>query len=120
MIYWLVKYSEFSFPYLALLASFYIPFNVLVGGAESLRIHSSDAESILNHGCWCSKLGDSSNAFTLGGSPIDDIDQLCKQWIQDRKCCRMFGGPCYNDLPFNEITYRVEHLDQGLDDCLAF
>ena len=93
-----------------------IPFNVLIGGSESLKIHTNpaDAESIMNHGCWCSKFG-YSNSHALGGAPIDDIDQLCKQWIQDRKCCRMFGGPCYNDLPFNEVTYQVEHLDPVTD-----
>jgi len=48
---------------------------------------------IFNHGCWCAKLNALPSAG-LGGHPVDELDQLCKDWAKARRCSRVNGGTC--------------------------
>lgn len=62
----------------------------------------SDVESLvedfLTHGCWCSTLtGYSIDVLPPihGGHPIDDLDEICRDWIMARKCLLEEGGTCH-------------------------
>ena len=85
------------------------------------RLTLTDIENLLKHGCWCAKL-DSTNQFThfLGGpEPVDDIDQVCKNWFKARHCNdHLIGGTCRSEN--NELlksgSYSVL-IDTG---CLDF
>ena len=65
------------------------------------NIISDDADEITNkllsHGCWCAKL-DKHNPYLefLGGpDPVDELDELCKNWFKCRNCNdRLTGGSC--------------------------
>lgn len=100
-----------------------ITFNVLKGGAAQildLFTNLGGPDSVLNHGCWCSKLNPNNTDRTtsgikLGGcEAIDELDQLCKTWIMNRQCCHHEGGPCFNDQ--EAAQYEVEYTD-GLEDA---
>ena len=101
-----------------------IPFNLQKSGAHAVLSTFLDTESwnnLLNHGCWCTKLnpanvgGITPNGTILGGcDTIDELDKICKIWIQNRKCCNMEGGPCFNDIQNSAYTVRY---DTGLDDA---
>ena len=89
-----------------------ISFNVLHGASDALRLQlefDEDAvQSVINHGCWCAKLNTKYKPpFVLGGKAVDDLDHICKLWIQDRRCCKLYGGPCYEQ--FDNIEYEVEY-----------
>ena len=91
------------------LPSSHIPFNVLIGGRDALQLffgfNETIVEQLLAHGCWCAKLNlGHKNSVKLGGTPIDEIDQLCKLWITDRRCMRIEGGSCYSALESNNTV----------------
>ena len=94
-----------------------ISFNVLHGASDALSLQldfDEDAvNSVINHGCWCSKLNTGHKPpFLLGGRAVDDLDHICKLWIQDRRCCRLYGGPCYDQ--FESASYTI-HYDLALN-----
>ena len=69
-----------------------------------------EREQVLNHGCWCAKLNPDSigNLIHLGGrEPTDETDYTCLFWAENRHCCRLEGGPCFNEL--EDVTYQVEY-----------
>lgn len=92
-----------------------IPFNLQKSGAYSginLFLNSSD---VINHGCWCSKLNPENagnmkpDGTILGGcETVDEVDQICKLWIQTRKCISLPGGNCYMVERSDRETYQVE------------
>ena len=67
-------------------------------------------DQITNHGCHCAKFSSNNpsiNLGILGGyEVIDDLDHICKSWIQARKCLDKFEyGSCLkyqnNNFDFN-------------------
>merc|ERR1712110_870542 len=56
------------------------------------------ASQISSHGCHCSRLQSSVSV----GSPVDDLDRICRNWISKRRCILKNGGTCQNDSPFYE------------------
>lgn len=47
---------------------------------------------VLQHGCWCRKLVEGHD---LGGHFVyDDLDEICKRWVQARNCIKHPRGDC--------------------------
>jgi len=64
---------------------------------------------IFDHGCWCGKLNALPSAG-LGGHPIDELDQLCKDWAKARRCSRVNGGTCESaSALILGSSYQVEY-----------
>merc|ERR1712156_765299 len=64
---------------------------------------------IFDHGCWCGKLNALPTAG-LGGHPIDDLDQICKDWAKARRCSRVNGGSCESaSALIVSSNYQVEY-----------
>ena len=86
-----------------------------------LEIYLNDTEyqSILQHGCWCAKFNPNSNLSVLGGSSVDSLDQICKEWIVARHCNRLPGGSCENENNFNVKRgfYNIELSNLDLPGC---
>ena len=58
---------------------------------------STDVDAIVNHGCWCGKLNlfHPHYSFLGGSEPVDELDELCKDWFQTRHCNdKLEGGSC--------------------------
>merc|ERR1712156_603438 len=62
---------------------------------------------IFDHGCWCGKLNALPSAG-LGGKPVDDLDQLCKDWTKARRCSRLSGATCESASALTG-NYQVEY-----------
>merc|ERR1711976_596662 len=72
--------------------------NTKLGIEQFLAFKGFDMATISNHGCYCSEL--TANAY---GQPADDLDKICKDWIDARKCSLRNGGECFN-APDTEYT----------------
>ena len=70
-------------------------------------------DQIKEHGCHCSKITQLSVVKNyLGGvAKIDEIDAVCKQWLDTRKCIQLEGGSCYAfDLTELDYTLVIEGM----------
>lgn len=63
-----------------------------------------DYDEITNHGCWCSKFG---LGFGAGGDPVDELDEICRQWFYARRCVMLPGGRC--ETGFSAETYNIKY-----------
>lgn len=83
-----------------------------------LQTTNTFPDRVKTHGCWCSKLDSSADDFLLGGpQPLDDLDDLCKQYFGKRNCLtRLSEGSCEND----DLTgsYQVDIVGDQLQ-CLG-
>ena len=65
--------------------------------SETITEPSAILDKLLTHGCWCAKL-DKTNPYLefLGGpDPVDELDELCKNWFKCRNCNdQLRGGSC--------------------------
>ena len=81
---------------------------------NSVGYTQQDSEAITSHGCWCGKLDIKNHPYPelLGGNqPIDELDEICKDWFMCRHCNdKLVGGSC-NDVE-NGIMDR-EYLLSG-------
>ena len=78
---------------------------------------SSFINDLMDHGCWCAKLDPDNIQFGLGGkNPVDDLDTLCKHWIQSRACTRLAGSSCenYSRQP-GSYNYQVQYENDLTD-----
>ena len=97
-----------------------IDYKLMYSGAfEALTTfipNQDQLDYILSHGCWCKKLDPmSASDKNLGGAdPVDELDRLCKLWVQIRLCCRLEGGSCY--LQEENVTYAVNY-ENGVEDA---
>ena len=68
---------------------------------------STFAAQLFNHGCWCAKIADQgpSSASLGGNQPVDELDQICKDWARARRCSRVDGSSC--ELADFTSTYSV-------------
>ena len=57
-----------------------------------------DIFNLYTHGCWCARLTLTPYSEYLGGSdPYDELDHICKDWIQTRYCNDVLpGGSCFS------------------------
>lgn len=87
----------------------------------------ADVENVATHGCWCGKL-DPNNAYLefLGGpDPVDELDEICKDWFKCRNCNdRLKGGSCNVEgissrehLLSGEYTMTIDDSDPDLSVC---
>ena len=75
---------------------------------SSVGYTQQDSETIVNHGCWCGKLNNNHlYPELLGGSqPVDELDEICRDWFMCRHCNdKLVGGSC-NDGDGNVFTSR--------------
>ena len=76
---------------------------------DSIGYTQQDAEAITSHGCWCGKLDISKHPYPefLGGHlPVDELDEICRDWFMCRHCNdKLVGGSC-NDGDGNVFTSR--------------
>ena len=51
---------------------------------------STFAAQLFNHGCWCAKIANQgpTSAGLGGNQPVDQLDQICKDWARARRCSR--------------------------------
>lgn len=88
-------------------------------GMQALDIMLNDTavfNSILDHGCWCSKLDPTADTGKLGGAtPLDELDDICRQWATTRHCNDgLLGGSCKN-----APTPDHYELDYGSDPVIC-
>ena len=57
-----------------------------------------DSDDITDHGCWCGKLDIDNHPYPeyLGGKqPVDELDEICRDWFMCRHCNdKLDGGSC--------------------------
>lgn len=75
---------------------------------------ASFASQVFSHGCWCAKLSDPSSVNLGGNAPVDELDQICKDWARARRCSRQNGASC--EFAGLESSYEVER-DNGATLC---
>ena len=81
-------------------------------------------QALAIHGCHCSRLSlDFDQGFSATSTPLDFIDEICKNWLAARKCITLPGGECYgvsNDV--HDLWYEPQVCDQSnvcaRDKCL--
>jgi hypothetical protein len=83
---------------------------------------ASFASQVFSHGCWCAKLSDPSSVNLGGNAPVDDLDQICKDWARARRCSRQQGASC--EFATYDSSYEVERengntLCPGSDVCMS-
>merc|ERR1711941_174931 len=83
---------------------------------------ASFASQVFSHGCWCAKLSDPSSVNLGGNAPVDELDQICKDWVRARRCSRQNGASC--EFAGLESSYEVERdngatLCPDADSCMA-
>lgn len=83
---------------------------------------ASFASQVFSHGCWCAKLSDPSSVNLGGNAPVDDLDQICKDWARARRCSRQAGASC--EFATYDNSYEVERengntLCPGSDVCMS-
>ena len=75
---------------------------------------SSFTEELFQHGCWCAKIS-SDNPVGLGGNqPVDQLDQICKEWAKARRCTRQEGSSCETQDSATS-SYELEYDLNGGD-----
>lgn len=67
---------------------------------------------ILSHGCWCSHIGDEKKR---GREPNDELDEICKKWLQARRCARFHKGMCDREVGED---FRGYNLKDWKNDCV--
>lgn len=84
------------------------------------------AQKVVQHGCWCSKISGFNPEYA--GQHIDEIDNLCKDWSYTRRCNGMVGGSCPHAMPQEEFyfidrtsggnTFSCDTTNNANDECL--
>ena len=86
--------------------------NTKVGIEQFLAFKGFDYSLIADHGCYCSVLSSSA-----AGEPSDDLDKICRSWINARRCSLTSGGQCFGapDTDYNAGTENC--VGSGINDC---
>ena len=78
--------------------------------------NQENLEQISNFGCWCAQIGGVYPKAQLGGAPINELDMICKSWLETRRCSdHMIGGICLNDSQMSSLGYY--EFDSTTDEC---
>ena len=93
------------------------------GVTNLLEAHLSPElyNNFLEHGCWCARFNSEKDQQILGGSKTIDLDtdgieddygldQLCKNWITSRRCNKLQGGSCQNEVEINPYSIDLSSL----------
>lgn len=65
---------------------------------------------IPDYGCWCPKI---YTGFGFGGIPVDDVDELCREWSQCRTCSAL--EQCTGELDVNyQPTIGIDSVNLNL------
>ena len=103
------------------------PHELVKFGLQVYGIASKMYEKILNHGCHCSLLKpglESENIEMLGGiAPVDELDQLCREWSTKRKCLEFescdntkLGGYNYNfSYDSTLLNYKCNSVENNCE-----
>ena len=76
-------------------------------------------ELILDHGCHCARLDPFANKAILGGdSVVDQLDEICKQWVLMRACNDLLSGGTCQNVPVDFYTYVIEKPETLQFRCL--
>jgi hypothetical protein len=100
-----------------------ISYRLQNSASEMAAIFISDASfaaSLFNHGCWCAKLTNQASNNLGGNQPVDELDQICKDWARARRCSRATGSSC--EFADFTSTYEIETSSQRCidsDTCLS-
>lgn len=83
---------------------------------------STTLNNILNHGCWCAKISNPNNNDLGGSQPVDELDNLCKQWFTMRNCNDQHqGGSCFDSASGPKEFYNLKgsgsNCSPNIDDC---
>ena len=81
-------------------------------GMMTMSLYIDDTASfnnILDHGCHCARFDSLNDKDYLGGNqPVDQLDEICKNWYQARKCLNNFDqGTCQN-LDNDGFNYEMQ------------
>merc|ERR1712176_1188785 len=60
-----------------------------------LQLGEDFATNLGLHGCHCKKLANFEKD-NVGGSPIDDLDRLCRDFFAAKSCMSLIDGKCQN------------------------
>ena len=54
--------------------------------------------NLMDHGCWCAYIDPNNSAeLLMGPTPIDALDEICRNWYLTRHCNdELIGGSCTN------------------------
>jgi len=94
-----------------------IGYKLQSAASEMASLFVSDAaftNALFSHGCWCAKLGPEMTVGLGGNRPVDELDQLCKDWARARRCTRTSGANCENQV---DSTYQVEYGASDVQLC---
>jgi len=108
--------------YLAAAHADLISYKLQDAAPEMAALFISDgnfASQLFNHGCWCAKLANQAGNNLGGNQPVDDLDQICKDWARARRCSRSAGSACENaDFTSTyEIQFNNAHQDSSYQSC---
>ena len=82
------------------LKSFFAQFNAISTNGSSFRNDPINAQNmndkLPDYGCWCKHLY-TGNGWK--GRPVDEVDEICRQWSKCRKCEEI--TQCEGDLDLN-------------------
>lgn len=82
---------------------------------SNLLDNQAFASSILTHGCWCAKLSPEIQMPGLGGyTPVDELDQICKDWAKARRCSR--AQTCADQSM--DGAYTLDAVTYSKPDCV--
>ena len=95
---------------------------------NSTIISESDLEQLFEHGCHCHKLDQEKNEISnIGsGAVLDEMDSICRDWLNARKCITYAGGSCFAlagedsyQLQINTQTNELDcSLNSGASQCV--
>jgi len=86
--------------------------NIKVGIEQFLAFKEFDYSLIAGHGCYCSVLSSSA-----AGEPSDDLDKICRSWINARRCSLRNGGECFAAPDTNYNAGTENCVGSGVNDC---
>jgi len=73
-------------------------FSTGISGISDLiktAFEEAKTESILSWGCHCARLNTNEDFYrAVGGDPIDELDVLCRDWIDAKNCINKMNGAC--------------------------
>ena len=81
-------------------------------GSQFLQTYLHDEENFIktmSHGCWCKRISPTTkNMNMLGGStPVDELDEICKDWFQAHVCTHHYLGGCYSQWYIDKYRYEA-------------
>jgi len=87
----------------------------IINPISGIRTVLQDAGiDISNHGTNCARMGGSHEG---PGAEIDELDKICKEWINKRSCIKKTGGDCAGDSSEFYVAQNPSACSSGSDAC---